>query len=241
MELVRSRAVVLRRIRYGDTSLIATLFSEDEGKVSVIAKGALSSKSRRGLAAALEPLNLIEAVFYFKESRSVQTLSAADVLDDAAEAKSSYDGMMAGMRIISAFDRLTQELEPSAELWRILLATRETLKIAEEEKLQIVETMFRAAMLAALGYMPMTDSCAACGRSLSDGAGYSAERGGLLCADCRRGGLKLEASELEYLRSAFAIPGEFFGPDIPASIAGKIARIVESHGDYYVHRWPRRE
>ncbi|HDR91173.1 MAG TPA: DNA repair protein RecO, partial [candidate division Zixibacteria bacterium] len=66
MEILSLKAFVLRRIRYGESSLITSLFSEERGKLSVIAKGARPAKSKCGMAAVLEPLNLIEAEVYFK-------------------------------------------------------------------------------------------------------------------------------------------------------------------------------
>lgn len=42
--LVRTRSIVLRRMRYGDTSIIATLLTADRGIESIIAKGARSAK-----------------------------------------------------------------------------------------------------------------------------------------------------------------------------------------------------
>ena len=71
-------AIVLRAIKYGDTSKIVTLYTRRFGKVAVIAKGARSAKSKFG--SALEPMSLIQAVFYRKENREVQLLSQADLL-----------------------------------------------------------------------------------------------------------------------------------------------------------------
>ena len=40
MPVLKTSAILLRRVDYGDADLILTMFSEDRGKVSVIAKHA---------------------------------------------------------------------------------------------------------------------------------------------------------------------------------------------------------
>ena len=47
-EIIKTEAVVLSKLNYGDSSSIASLFTEDFGKLSVIVKGARSPKSKYG-------------------------------------------------------------------------------------------------------------------------------------------------------------------------------------------------
>jgi len=71
--IVKSDAIVLKTIDFSESSIIATLFTKEKGKVAVIAKGARKPKNK--FAAFLVVGQLLEVVFYSKESRSVQTLS----------------------------------------------------------------------------------------------------------------------------------------------------------------------
>ena len=71
--IVKSDAIVLKTVDYSESSIIATLFTKEKGKVAVIAKGARKPKNK--FAAFLVVGQLLEVVFYSKESRSVQTLS----------------------------------------------------------------------------------------------------------------------------------------------------------------------
>ena len=54
--LIKTNAIVLNRISYSETSLICRLFTQDEGKVSILAKGALRPKKTIG---ALNPKSAI--------------------------------------------------------------------------------------------------------------------------------------------------------------------------------------
>ena len=45
-EILKTEAVVLSKMNYSDTSIIASLFTEESGKISAIIKGARTAKSR---------------------------------------------------------------------------------------------------------------------------------------------------------------------------------------------------
>ena len=73
MPILKSEGVVLRRIKYSETSLILTFYTKDQGKISLIAKGARNPKSK--FVGALEPATYASIVYYHKDSRELQLLS----------------------------------------------------------------------------------------------------------------------------------------------------------------------
>lgn len=76
--IVKTEAVVLRKVDFSESSIIATLFTRKAGVIAVIAKGARKPKSR--FAATLVPGQLLEVIYYNKDSREVQTLSEVSYL-----------------------------------------------------------------------------------------------------------------------------------------------------------------
>ncbi len=76
--ITKSEAIVLRTVEYQESSIIATLFTREHGKIAVIAKGARKPKSK--FSAFLVPGQLLEVIYYMKPSRSVQTLSEISYL-----------------------------------------------------------------------------------------------------------------------------------------------------------------
>ncbi|WP_069130836.1 DNA repair protein RecO [Rhodohalobacter halophilus] len=73
--ITKSEAIVLRTVEYQESSIIATLFTRKHGKIAVIAKGARKPKSK--FSAYLVPGQILEVVYYMKQTRQVQTLSDA--------------------------------------------------------------------------------------------------------------------------------------------------------------------
>ena len=66
-----TEGIVLRSIKYGESSVIATIFSREFGRQSFIINSARSNKSKNK-ARILQPLFLVEFVSYQKQSREVQ-------------------------------------------------------------------------------------------------------------------------------------------------------------------------
>lgn len=74
----RSRGIVLQHIRYGDTSLIVKVFTEQHGLQSFMIKGAYSRQSKFR-PALFQPLTFIEYVSRFKASRDLQFMTEVGV------------------------------------------------------------------------------------------------------------------------------------------------------------------
>ncbi len=77
-EIIKTEAVVLSKLNYGDSSLIVTLFTKEYGKLSAIIKGARNPKSKMGLV--IDPLNHLQIILYKKDTRELQIISSAEIL-----------------------------------------------------------------------------------------------------------------------------------------------------------------
>lgn len=62
MRASKVTAIILKRFNFGEGDKIVTVFSQQQGKISVVAKGVRRIKSRR--APHLEPLNEVEMVLH---------------------------------------------------------------------------------------------------------------------------------------------------------------------------------
>jgi DNA repair protein RecO (recombination protein O) len=71
--ITQSRAVVLHQLKYSETSVIATLYTEAFGRQSYIINGIRSPKSKQKTG-LLQPLFLLEIEAYHKPGREVQRL-----------------------------------------------------------------------------------------------------------------------------------------------------------------------
>lgn len=79
MAITSTKAIVMNSIKYGDSSLIVRLYTEEYGLVSYMLKGVLKSKKGKLKAAYFQPLTLLSVVCSHQEKRSLQSLRDAQV------------------------------------------------------------------------------------------------------------------------------------------------------------------
>lgn len=71
--LTKTRAIVLHHIKYGDSGLIVTLYTEKQGRIACMVNGVRSKKGKFP-ATFFQPLSLLEIDFYFRQNRELQHL-----------------------------------------------------------------------------------------------------------------------------------------------------------------------
>ncbi|MFH1277411.1 MAG: DNA repair protein RecO [Candidatus Eisenbacteria bacterium] len=200
MAIERDDAIVLGRIRFGETSLIATLFTRRRGPVKVIAKGARKGRSR--FAGVLEPSNRIHAVYYRKENRDLYLLSQADVVRSFGGLRESLLRLAYGYAIIGTLAGLKREETPAGRLFDLAVDAFEAVETAETWGLEPALWGFLLSALADAGYRPELERCLRCGKSspMEKGARFDPRDGGVLCPAHGEGGLLLSAGALDALR-----------------------------------------
>jgi DNA repair protein RecO (recombination protein O) len=127
--IIRTEAVVLRSLDYGETSQIVTLFTREKGKLGVMAKGARRPKSSFG--ATLQPMAYTQVVFYYKPTRTLQTLSESSHVESFHSLRRDLESITVGLRIVELVDALMEEEDAQPEVFTLLVRTLRRLDIAE--------------------------------------------------------------------------------------------------------------
>jgi DNA repair protein RecO (recombination protein O) len=71
--LHKTRGIVFRFTKYGDSSIIVTIFTELFGLQTYIVNG-VRSKSAKGKIALFQPLTLLDMVVYYKENANIKRI-----------------------------------------------------------------------------------------------------------------------------------------------------------------------
>lgn len=116
--IVKSEGIVLKTVDYSESSIIATIFTKEKGKVAVIAKGARKPKNK--FAAFLVVGQLLEVVFYSKESRSVQTLSDVSYIEKLHSFRVDVEKMAIMMMTAEFSNQVLHENEVNSDLFNFL-------------------------------------------------------------------------------------------------------------------------
>lgn len=72
--IVKTKGVVLSYMKYGDSSIIARIFTEEYGFGSFIVNSIRSQKSKKSIG-YFQPFTILELVLYVKETRDLQRIS----------------------------------------------------------------------------------------------------------------------------------------------------------------------
>lgn len=191
-QIVKTRAIVVRTRRMGETSKLVTMYSDDYGKLKVTAKGARRPKSKFG--AALEIMTEVQAICYLRDDRDLQTLSECDVVRAFPNLLRDFRRMSFGSAACESVDRLTIEHEPNSRIYKCLIGALTGLEEVEDEQVESLFWYFQLRIAEALGYRPELSGCVVCGAALSDFEAlyFSASMGGGLCVLCHRDELGTE-------------------------------------------------
>ncbi|TVQ04945.1 MAG: DNA repair protein RecO [Balneolaceae bacterium] len=117
--IIKTDAIVLRTIDYSESSLIASLFTRNNGLVSVIAKGAKRPKSK--FASFLVPGQVLESVFYYKSTRSIQTLSDVSFLVKLDALRHDVEKMAITVTTMELVNQVIHENEVNESLFDFLV------------------------------------------------------------------------------------------------------------------------
>ncbi|WP_224484161.1 DNA repair protein RecO [Robertkochia aurantiaca] len=78
--IVKSRAIVISALKYGDSSLIVKLFTEQSGMRSYMLKGVRASRKAKLRSGYFQPLTLLDIVARHKDKGTLEALTEARLL-----------------------------------------------------------------------------------------------------------------------------------------------------------------
>ena len=185
--IIKTEAVVIKKLNHGDSSKIITIYSVNYGKMSVIAKGIKSPKSK--LNARLELFNIVETVIYNKESREIQLISSAEIVKAHNTLVENLDYYQYAMAVLELYNSLLHDHEKNERLYNGLTRILSLLN-SKGNKTQELFLRFFLFFTTEIGYGLQIDKCAHCGKFLmnSNGVFYSYTEG-IMCNECAEGHL----------------------------------------------------
>ncbi|HOY43105.1 MAG TPA: DNA repair protein RecO [bacterium] len=182
MPLSKTEAIVLHTRKQGETSKILSLYTLHYGRLSVMAKGARSLKSR--YSGVLEPLTHIQIVFYRYEARDLHYLSQAEIVTPFASIHGQLGKMALAAIPCEIIERNEAAGHANPQLFRLLLESLMTLEEAESGQRQVVRA-FILRYLAVSGFRGEYRLCLGCGQErLRERQFFEYGSGGYRCAGC---------------------------------------------------------
>jgi len=203
MTLIKTEALVLRSIPFQESSSIVRMFTREQGKIAVIAKGARRMKS--GLRGFLEPLNYIEAIYYYKSTRDIQTLSKIDLIQSYFSNAPDIECNIYGMALLETVDKVVHDHQHDHIIFDSAV---QHLGFMDDkpEACKMVFVQFLLAITDILGYRLETGKCPRCQAKLTS-AVYNPATAQLICLECGHqfsSGHRLSMADITFLKDSGA-------------------------------------
>jgi len=154
MPPLKTDAVVIKTFDFRETSIIATLYTRDFGKINAILKGIRGFPEK--FASTLEPFSHNQIVFYKSRTSGLHLVSQCDLCENFASLRTDI------------FDLSVDCLN----------AMRDCIYADK------ITTIFKIKLLILSGFKPHFDSCISCGERIIGQGKFSIELGGLICPAC---------------------------------------------------------
>jgi DNA repair protein RecO (recombination protein O) len=199
---VKTEAIVLRSLRYGEADRILHLYTPYRGRIGAIAKGVRRAKSRFG--GRLEPFFRVQLVLY--EGRGdLLTVTSAETVAPHARLRGDGPSLDAAARACDAVGRLFDTPEPNPAVFH-LLANELTLLDADAGQADEAGRLaFRLKLLVAAGLAPHLAGCALCGER-EHLSGFSGAAGGVVCGACEGAAFPLDEAAHSFMVEALGRP-----------------------------------
>lgn len=240
MATFTTRAIVLRRVAYGDADLIVTLFTLSRGKIAVMAKAA--KKSLKRFPGSLEAFAPIEAVC--RKGRGMSFLQEASLENPLANIRSNVAKTAYASFWAETNDIHLEENHQQPDLYHLLNFTLAGLD-AGRLSVEMWSIIFMMRFLILTGLSPRFDRCFRCGNPLEKlGLVYfDMPQGGIICDRCNTtpsGKIRLTKGTLKQLiwlgkkDLSQAIRARF-----SADTAGEALSLLETFTTYHLGKTPR--
>jgi len=201
MSIKETKAIVLHSRKQGETSKILSMLTRNYGKMSLMAKGSRNVKSK--YLGVLETFNYISIVFYYKESRSLQFTSQAEIIESFPGIHKELGKMALAAVPLEIIEKTEPREHENPQLFQLLLDTLRSFETCSSG-LKNITRAFQLKSLRISGIQPQLEKCNRCGKVKAEGMNhFDLDRGVYHCQSC--GGqfetsVELSGNALENLR-----------------------------------------
>jgi DNA repair protein RecO (recombination protein O) len=195
---VKTEAVVLRSIRYGEADRILHLYTPHRGRLAAIAKGARRTKSRFG--GRLEPFFRLRLVLHEGKS-DLLTVTSAETVAAYPALRADAAALDSAARACDAVARLFDTTEPNPGVFHLLCNELTLLDASPPQATHANQLAFRLKLLLAAGFAPQLSACVSCG-AREGLRGFSAAGGGVVCAACEASAFTLDEEAHAFMTTA---------------------------------------
>lgn len=174
---LKTKAIIIKIRDFSENDVIVDLFTFSSGKITAIAKGAKSPKSKVSSASNLFLYGEFELYIGKKWNR----INSLEVINSFYYIREDIEKLSYGSYFLELVESSIVEKKSEKELFVLLLKTLDSLK---NKNYLFLKVLFEFKLLTNLGYKPRLYNCSKCGNEIKNNIGFSVYHGGVLCDKC---------------------------------------------------------
>ncbi|MCL2654413.1 MAG: DNA repair protein RecO [Coriobacteriia bacterium] len=163
MPTYNARATVLKKTKLGETDLIITLIATDGRELRAVAKGARKPGSKLG--ARVEPFTVLEG--QFAVGRNLDIVSDVRTVTPHASLRDDYDKLLVASVAAEMLQVVAEQAQATEFLYQMSSALFDVMDASPAEVAPQLLAAWMLKLFAVLGYRPILEECAICGRAVS--------------------------------------------------------------------------
>ena len=185
MTLLTTDAIVLHAVPYLESSRILRLATREAGVLSVVARGARSSKKRFG--SGLDLFAEGQAQIQLKPGRDLHTLANFDVTRSRAGLATQLGRFTAASALVECVLRVVHD-EAAPRVFHGVASGLDAIAQADEADTVPITLGVFWRLISEVGFMPSLDRCTECHAEIPPQAEarFNTAAGGVLCPVCAK-------------------------------------------------------
>ncbi|HAX94970.1 MAG TPA: DNA repair protein RecO [Prolixibacteraceae bacterium] len=150
--LVKTQGIILHIVRYGDQSLILTVYTEEFGRQSYIMNGTRGPKSKNR-AGILQPLYMLDLEVYQKKNREIQRIKELRIINPYSTIPFHIVKSSEAIFLAEILYRVLQEEEKNVELFQFMMNSFLAFDLMEKG-IVVFHIWFLSRLTSYLGIKP---------------------------------------------------------------------------------------
>lgn len=151
----KTEAIVLSTRKFGDSSLICTMYTRQFGRQSYLVKGYRSKKGKKRHS-YFQPMSLLDIVFYYKETRDLQLITETSSSHFFQDLQTNPVKITLGMVITEVFFLSVKEEERNDPLFEFLSQVLKALDSTDQRLIHIF-IFYLIHLTRFLGFFPRVE------------------------------------------------------------------------------------
>jgi DNA repair protein RecO (recombination protein O) len=147
-----TKGIVLRQVKYGDTSLVVSIYTELLGVQSYMVQGVRTDKKGSNKANLYQPCSILDLVVYHHPNKNLQRIKEARIHYWYNSTYKSIVKSSLSIFCIEVFSKVITEPESHNDLFYFLEEVLMHIDLSEEEKISSSHLLFMLQLAQHLGF-----------------------------------------------------------------------------------------